>query len=98
MSSAGILVLAIAAGVGIYAINRLQAAANATRLIQSTTGDNPQETVNDGPHAPTIEHISTARKRALKKHEMVVGGPRRHKIPTVPTQKTPFAGLVNNHD
>lgn len=99
MSGPGLLVLAIAAGIGIYAVRKLQAGADATRVIDSATGENPNPPgESSGPYAPTIEHISTARKRAQKKHEMYVGGPTRHKIPTVPTQSVPIAGLVNNHD
>jgi hypothetical protein len=117
MSGPGLLVLGIAAGIGIFALRKLQAGADATRTIDSVTGENGdgdvyqggsygllgladkgKTTTGGGPFAPTIEHISTAKKRAQKKHEMVVGGPRRHKIPTIPTQATPIAGLINNHD
>jgi len=100
MSGPGILVLGIALGIGIYAVRKLQAGADATRVIDSATGENPnpQGEGGSGPYAPTIEHISTARNRAQKKHEFAVGGPKRHKIPTVPTQSTPISGLVNNHD
>lgn len=100
MSAPGVLVLAIAAGIGIFAVRKLQASADATRVIDSATGENPNPKGEggSGPYAPTIEHISTARKRAQNKHELAVGGPRRHKIPTIPTQSTPISGLVNNHD
>jgi hypothetical protein len=110
MSSAGLLCVGIALGIGFYALKKLQAGADATRVIDSATGENNGPPVGwdkvDGgfgmgktPYTSnTIDHLSKVKDRAQKKHEFYVGGPKRHKIPTTPTQSTPIAGLVNNHD